>query len=179
MDQTEVGISPSHSQRTWPPMVQHPRHPLGPLIVERRLMSPRRDRCLAAMVLVVAVAVLGIAVWLSPAVDGVGTHEQLGLAPCTMMMVSGVPCPTCGMTTAFSHTVRGQWVSALVVQPMGFLLALCTLLAAGISAYALLRGRFWILNLHRVRPPWIAFGSVGLLLLSWVYKIFAMRQGLG
>ena len=55
--------------------------------------------------------VFGIALWLNP-YDAEGqprkmeTHRQLGLPPCTFYLLTGVPCPSCGMTTSFALLVR-------------------------------------------------------------------------
>ncbi len=56
---------------------------------------------------------LSLAVWLTPSPQGFGTHQQLGLPPCTIQFWFGIPCPSCGGTTAFAHFVRGQWGSSL------------------------------------------------------------------
>ena len=52
--------------------------------------------------------VLGTARLLEPDPRGFGTHTQLGLAPCAFARITGRPCPTCGMTTAFA------WFVALI-----------------------------------------------------------------
>lgn len=59
-----------------------------------------------------ATSLLMLAIWLTPSPTGLGTHQQLGLPPCTILFWFGIPCPSCGGTTAFAHFVRGQWVSA-------------------------------------------------------------------
>lgn len=55
---------------------------------------------------------------------GYGTHQQFGLPPCTFQWLYGVPCPSCGATTCFSHFVRGQWPSAIRANPAAFALAI-------------------------------------------------------
>jgi hypothetical protein len=37
-----------------------------------------------------------------------GTHQGLGLPPCTFKETTGVPCPSCGMTSSFSLLIRGD-----------------------------------------------------------------------
>lgn len=64
-----------------------------------------------------------LAVWLKPNPLGYGTHQQLGLPPCTIQFWFGIPCPSCGGTTAFAHFVRGQWGSALRANAASTLLA--------------------------------------------------------
>ncbi|QDV11980.1 hypothetical protein CA51_18560 [Rosistilla oblonga] len=77
-------------------------------------------------------AMLATAAWLRPASAGLGTHHQLGLPPCSFRVLLGMRCPACGMTTSWSHYVRGQWVSSLHANPGGFMLAvLATVVGVG------------------------------------------------
>lgn len=105
----------------------------GAIVVDRWTATPRagaRDRLIAVAVAVFAGGMLVVAASLTPAADGHGTHEQLGLAPCTAMRLHHVPCPTCGMTTAFAWFVRGDLAAALRAQVLGTVLAAAALLAA-------------------------------------------------
>jgi hypothetical protein len=59
------------------------------------------------------VTVFAVAVSLDPyREDGTAltmeTHRQLGLPPCTFKTYTGLPCPSCGMTTSFALLVRGD-----------------------------------------------------------------------
>lgn len=75
-------------------------------------------------VLAVALAmVLAVARTLEPDPRGFGTHTQLGLPPCHFAWVTGRPCPSCGMTTAFAWAVRGRLDRAWRANPAGCLLA--------------------------------------------------------
>ncbi len=139
--------------------------------VAREAPKPRTVRLWAAVVLAACLTILGVAAYLSPDPRGYGTHEQLGSGPCGMLVTTGLPCPTCGMTTAFAYAVRGQWHRALYAQPAGFILALATGFVAIMAASALLRGRppgaWW----RRIDPYHIFAGVLVLLLGGWVFKI--------
>jgi len=37
---------------------------------------------------------------------GHGTHQQLGLPPCTFYVIFQRPCPACGMTTSWAWLLR-------------------------------------------------------------------------
>ncbi len=52
-----------------------------------------------------------------------GTHELLGLPPCVFHKLTGLPCPSCGLTTSFCHFVRGDLVHSLKANAAGTLLA--------------------------------------------------------
>ena len=61
---------------------------------------------------IIPLAVIALAATLSPDPSGHGTHQQLGLPPCGFIYVTGYPCPGCGLTTAFAHMVRLEFVGA-------------------------------------------------------------------
>ena len=66
--------------------------------------------------------VLGIARTLTPDPSGVGTHVQLGLPRCFFLRSTGLPCPACGLTTAFAHMARGEAAQAASANALGVLL---------------------------------------------------------
>jgi len=72
---------------------------------------------------------------LRPAADLVGTHTQLFLPPCLFLKITGVPCPTCGMTTSFALLAHGQLWRSIIAHPLGalayFYIAVLTLLMGG------------------------------------------------
>lgn len=131
--------------------------------------SPARVRWIAVLVLACSTSLLSVAAWLKPDARGYGTHQQLHMAPCGMLVAFGIPCPTCGMTTAFAHTVRGQWIQAAWAQPAGFVFALATALAGVLSIWSLATGRA-----PRIRfvTPFRVFLTILILLLTgWGLKI--------
>ena len=101
----------------------------------RRLDRPTRWALVAAALALAAV--LALAGWLRPDPRGYGTHEQLGLAPCSFFARTGRPCPSCGLTTAFAWSVRLRWDRAARANPAGVLLApACALLVPWLLACA-------------------------------------------
>jgi hypothetical protein len=70
------------------------------------------------------VGLLGVARWLEPDPRGYGTHTQLGLGPCSFAVLTGRPCPTCGMTTALAWFTRGNLGQSWRANPAGCLIAL-------------------------------------------------------
>lgn len=132
--------------------------------------SARGARPAGAALLVICGAVLGLALYVRPDPRGYGTHEQLGGGPCGMLVMTGLPCPTCGMTTAFAHAVRGQWWRALRAQPAGFVLALATVGAVVLALWMVVRGR-WPGVLARVPPLWAFTALLVVLVGGWVVKI--------
>jgi len=139
-----------------------------------------RQRRLAALVVVLAAGgVLATAWALSPSKAGFGTHQALGLPACSWPQRFGVPCPSCGMTTAFAFAAKGRLIESFATQPMGCLLAIVTGMAFVGSAWTLASGRtVWPVfeRLWSARVAWI-LGIAAL--LAWGYKAASMRGWLG
>jgi hypothetical protein len=146
-------------------------HPLGPLLCRVRHSKPVQVRVQAAVVLAGCTVLLGLAAWLRPDEHGVGTHRQLGLPPCSLVEYSGIPCPTCGMTTAFACTVRGRWSAAVLAQPFGFATALFSILCVPLSLAVLISGKAWRINWYRISPNRVVVGVLAFFVLAWGFKI--------
>lgn len=87
-----------------------------------------------------ALGVLGLAARLVPSAQGLGTHVQLGLAPCAMWAATGLPCPACGLTTSFAHMAHLQPLLALRAHPVGALGYLAVCVAVPLSLVGLAVG---------------------------------------
>ena len=140
--------------------------------------SPRAlDRFLIACGILGIVGVLGLARYLNADPRGFGTHEQLGFPPCLTRHFLGIPCPFCGMTTAFALMAHGRPVDAFLVQPAGALAFLAAVAVCAFLISLLLSGRFLRGSsvegylLKGVRYAWIPF------LAAWIYKIVATLLG--
>jgi Protein of unknown function (DUF2752) len=118
-------------------------------------------------------AVFAIAAWLKPYdEDGrplrMGTHLQIGLPPCTFQQMTGVPCPSCGMTTSFALLIHGDVVNSLRANAVGTLLALfCLAFIPWSLACALCRRPFFITAFDWALT-WVVVVFMVLLLLRWV-----------
>jgi hypothetical protein len=77
------------------------------------------------------------------------THTQLGLPPCNFVVMTGKPCPSCGMTTSFALLVRGDVSASLRANWVGSFICVLwagTLVWAVASAAV---GRVLIVPPHR------------------------------
>lgn len=135
-------------------------------------------RVVGAALFVPTGTVLGIAAWLTPAEKGWGTHQQLGLGGCTMLTITGWPCPMCGMTTTFTHMAHGHLIEAFVTQPFGVALFSITAIFAAIGLYDLVTARgVWRKTLAWIgeREQLLAMGLLVGMTLGWVYKSVVMH----
>ena len=147
-------------------------HRLGPMVSIVAVGHPVFGRLYAAGVAAGAGALLLTAAWLTPSRAQMGTHRQLGLPPCGFVITTGFPCPTCGMTTAFAHTVRGEFPAAMRAQVGGFVLAAGTIVAFVLSLMTTVTGRRPSMNWYRLPPLWLVWGLLVLLMGSWAFKVF-------
>src|SRR5438105_1310745 len=90
------------------------------------------------------IALLVTAARLTPSSAGLGTHQQLGLPPCTVLDWFGIRCPSCGMTTSWAHMVRGQVLAAARANAGGALLALAAAMCGPWLVASGVRGRWLI-----------------------------------
>ncbi len=157
--------------------VRLPRAPALARIVGPIVPATRGQRlCWLAMAVACALP-LAFALLLDPDPRGLGTHQQIGellgigrLPPCSWPVICGLPCPTCGMTTAFACTVRGRFIAAFLSHPGG--LVLCLLAAAGMAygfSVAASGRRVWI-HWDRIGVR-LMLGLGLLILLGWGFKM--------
>jgi Protein of unknown function (DUF2752) len=106
-------------------------------------------RFVLVLIAVLLSGVFTIAVLLNPYRDGraltMETHRQLGLPPCTFKKVTGLPCPSCGMTTSFALLMHGDLVNSLRANAVGTLLALVCLAYIPWALLCAVRGRRYLI----------------------------------
>lgn len=87
---------------------------------------------------------------------------------CLFRRLTEVPCPGCGLTRAFVHLARGEWLAALADHPLAPLVALE--LAAGWVLWGLaLAGRVWPRS-ERWLGPWL-LAHAALLSALWLGRL--------
>ncbi|HWE35335.1 MAG TPA: DUF2752 domain-containing protein [Isosphaeraceae bacterium] len=120
--------------------------------------------------------VLGVARRLEPDPRGYGTHRQLGLPPCAFLAMTGRPCPSCGMTTAFAWSSRGRFGRSWRANPAGAILAPACVAMIPWLVVGALRGRPW--GARTLEGPLTALlvAAVALGLLSWTVRLL-QNQG--
>lgn len=124
--------------------------------------------------LLLASAVLVVARFLPPSPRGVGTHQQLGLPPCYFLKLTGLPCPSCGLTTSFAHAAKWHFYEALLAQPFGLFAFCLTVLLIPLSVYLMYTQVPWGRLIRARRANTVVYTLLALYLLGWVYKIIAM-----
>jgi len=128
------------------------------------------ERILQVAVAGVCAAALVLGVILTPSRMGTGTHTVFGLPPCGMLLMTGRPCPTCGVTTSYVLAAHGRFYDSLVNQPFGLAVFLGVVAGLVGAIGSLATGRSWW---PLARPSIVisaASAMLALLLASWAYK---------
>jgi hypothetical protein len=151
--------------------------PPAGLAIEARACAPRwrwRERVIAVAVGGVLVALLVTAARLTPSSAGLGTHQQLGLPPCTVLDWFGIRCPSCGMTTSWAHMVRGRVLAAMRANAGGALLAIAAAACGPWLVGSGLSGR-WLIG----RPvEWVVLAT-GMTIIIVTLVQWTLRLSLG
>ena len=105
-----------------------------------------------------------------PMAAGTAPTSSSACPPAAGSWLFDMPCPTCGMTTSFTHAANGDPIAAFAAQPAGTLLAITTAAVFFGSIHTALFG----VRVGRLFRPlggaksiWIMIAS---LLLAWIYK---------
>ena len=134
--------------------------PLGPL-----------GRVLLGFWSVLLLVGFAIAWDLEPDPRGFGTHERLGLPPCSFRMLVGKPCPSCGMTTSFSHFVRGRFTASAEANFAGFCLAVVCAAQVPWAWISIRTGRWWRIARPDAVLFWLILGLTALCLAEWIVRL--------
>ncbi|MDI9586275.1 MAG: DUF2752 domain-containing protein [Acidobacteriota bacterium] len=110
-------------------------------------MTPGVVRIVSGMVSVVCFAMIALAFVLVPDPSGVGTHQQMMAPPCWLHLFTGLPCPFCGMTTAFAHLARGQVARAFACHCLGPAACVFVWAVGIVGLWGLVTGRSYPLRL--------------------------------
>ena len=135
-------------------------------------------RLVALALAVGSFALLCIAAKLTPSPDGMATHTQLHLQHCGFLESTGLPCPSCGMTTSFSWFARGNIVASAYVQPMGIMLAILAAATVWIGSYVAITGKPVYRLVSDLPAKYHVFPLMILALAAWAWKIFIHLHGI-
>jgi hypothetical protein len=83
------------------------------------------------------------------------------LVLCPLRAVTGIPCPSCGLTRALAHLERGHWAEAVRFHPFAPLVFLLVLALVLMLIFELASGRVVIGNpLKNRRDVYLVFGGL-------------------
>jgi hypothetical protein len=136
--------------------------------------SPRAERAQWGVLGAAALAVLAIARGLDPDPSGMGTHVQLGLPPCSFLVMTGLPCPTCGLTTAFAYMARLEITHALAANAIGPVLFGLTLASVPLCAWGCATAHPLSDTIKRLRLMRLVAIIAAAVAVSWLSRLAAV-----
>jgi hypothetical protein len=117
------------------------------------------------------IVLLVVAARLEPAKEGFGTHRGLGLPECSFLVLTGRRCPSCGMTTSWSHWTRGHVLRAVQVNAGGTMLALAATLLGPWMLVSGFRGRYVWFRMNEYVLITAAVSTVFVVLIQWGWRM--------
>ncbi|MEM7479467.1 MAG: DUF2752 domain-containing protein [Planctomycetota bacterium] len=142
-------------------------------LVEAENFLTWRIRILSAFAGSIVLTLLVIARMLTPSSSGIGTHQQLGLPPCSSIMLLQMPCPACGMTTSWAYILRGQIIASFETNSGGAMLAIIGLVYVPASCYFFFIGK-------GTRREWFSLylaialvAAIGCATLQWIFRMMS------
>ena len=101
------------------------------------------------------------------------------MPPCGMYAMTGIPCPTCGCTTAVSYIAHGNLAMAFYTQPFGAIVGLLAILIGTLSLVGLVSGRWIGPSMFTLNWYWRSIFTASAVVLgaAWIYKILMIKLG--
>lgn len=96
---------------------------------------------------------------------------------CLFKLVSGIPCPSCGITTALLLLLKGNWLGSLYANPIGILAFSLLLIIPTWLCRDILKGQHSLYLVYRdlenyIKKLHIAIPLLLLLISNWTWNIF-------
>ncbi len=117
-------------------------------------------------------ALLATAATLTPEKRGFGTHRQLGLPSCTFEATFGLPCPSCGMTTAWAALLRGDWRKSVESNLSGAILCVLAVAACPWVFGAAVFGRWPIAEPTGKRIAGVVVALTIIASAQWAWRMY-------
>jgi hypothetical protein len=135
-----------------------------------------RQRKIAAGLMIAIIVIFG-SLWLSQKLNF--DYGRL-FEPCGMKQRTGLPCPTCGMTTSVLAFARGEILRAFYVQPAAAFLCSLLVLAAFFAFLVSVFGVYFIIfdrMAARLKIRDIILGLLVVLLAGWAVTLSRALAG--
>ncbi len=103
-------------------------------------------------------------------------NESSPAEVCLIKHATNIPCPSCGSTRAVLALSRGDFFTAIFINPLGIVVGLIMLitpiwLLLDIAAKSDSLFKFYLKTEHNLRKPLVAIPLIALVLLNWAWNI--------
>jgi hypothetical protein len=95
---------------------------------------------------------------------------------CPIKLTSGYPCPSCGSTRSILAILHGDFIEALLLNPLGYL----SFVLIGVTSILMLIDwlkktdlllRFYLFSENKLKQKAISIPFIILILLNWIWNI--------
>lgn len=99
-----------------------------------------------------------------------------GFTPCIFKNATGIACPSCGSTRSVLLLSHGKFTDALLLNPLGVIMAAIMLIAPFWLLYDVAAKKDTLYTSYKkfeniVRIKWVAITLIILILINWVWNI--------
>lgn len=95
---------------------------------------------------------------------------------CLIKTVTNLPCPSCGSTRSVISLIKGDFIGALNLNPIGYIIAFIMLVAPVWIITDIILKKTTLLNVYQkvethLKNPKIAIPLIILLIINWIWNI--------
>lgn len=95
---------------------------------------------------------------------------------CFIKQLTNIPCPSCGSTRSILSLMKGEFFEALMLNPLGYIIAFVLLLSPLWIVTDILTKRSSLFDLYQkaevmIRKPQFAIPLLVLVALNWIWNI--------
>lgn len=103
--------------------------------------------------------------------------ENNSVEVCLIKHVTNIPCPSCGSTRSIVSLSKGDFIGALVLNPMGYLIALIMLISPIWIVSDVIAGSNTLFSSYQkleayLKKPKYAIPLALLIIANWAWNIF-------
>ncbi len=127
--------------------------------------------------LILSVACLLGYTWLGFSWDRSSVPDNIPLGSCIWKQVTGIACPSCGVTRSVLALCKGEFLNAILLNPFGLIVLIILLVAPLWIVYDVIRRKESLLRFYNFMErlliqPGIAVPVVVLVMSNWIWNIY-------
>ena len=113
--------------------------------------------------------------WLYYNMNNMGTTSNT-VEVCLIQQVTNIPCPSCGSTRSVISLANGDFVQALKINPLGYLVAIIMLLTPLWIIFDIATKRKTFYGFYQkmerfLKKPQFAIPLILLIIINWIWNI--------
>ncbi len=114
-------------------------------------------------------------VWLYIAIT-VNLTEKKSVEVCLMKHATNIPCPSCGSTRSVVSLIHGEFIDALLINPLGYIVATIMLMMPIWILIDLVYKKETLYKLYQkmevyLKKPQFAIPLIVLIIINWIWNI--------